>query len=122
MTIVRSLVCGEGGSWEWSEEVALGEGCQTRFWGRGCDEALFSEKKGFSVKRGQAIQCQFALRIAGPSKLLRLFSASKVTLFVGRFMTVKLESAQALSRQTSCCHVHRGCETFGIVCNGAGSA
>ena len=24
--------------------------------GRGCDEALFSEKKGFSVKRGEAIQ------------------------------------------------------------------
>ena len=29
---------------------------QSRFWGRGCDEALFSEKKGFSVKRGEAIQ------------------------------------------------------------------
>ena len=29
---------------------------QSRFWGRGCDEAIFSEKKGFSVKRGQAIQ------------------------------------------------------------------
>ena len=26
------------------------------FLGRGCDEALFSEKKGFSVKRGEAIQ------------------------------------------------------------------
>ena len=25
---------------------------QSRFWGRGCDEAFFSEKKGFSVKRG----------------------------------------------------------------------
>ena len=24
--------------------------------GRECDEALFSEKKGFSVKRGEAIQ------------------------------------------------------------------
>ena len=30
--------------------------CQSRFLGRGCDEALFSEKKGFSVKRGEAIQ------------------------------------------------------------------
>ena len=29
---------------------------QCRFLGRGCDEALFSEKKGFSVKRGEAIQ------------------------------------------------------------------
>ena len=28
----------------------------SRFLGRGCDEALFSEKKGFSVKRGEAIQ------------------------------------------------------------------
>ena len=33
-------------------------GCKIRgdFLGRGCDEALFSEKKGFSVKRGEAIQ------------------------------------------------------------------
>ena len=30
--------------------------CLSRFLGRGCDEALFSEKKGFSVKRGEAIQ------------------------------------------------------------------
>ena len=29
---------------------------QSRFLGRGCDEALFSERKGFSVKRGEAIQ------------------------------------------------------------------
>ena len=29
---------------------------QSRFLGRGCDEALFSEKKRFSVKRGEAIQ------------------------------------------------------------------
>ena len=29
---------------------------QSRFLGRGCDEALFSEEKGFSVKRGEAIQ------------------------------------------------------------------
>ena len=30
---------------------------RSRFWGRGCDEALFSEeKKGFSVKSGEAIQ------------------------------------------------------------------
>ena len=29
---------------------------QSRFLGRGCDEALFSEKKGLSVKRGEAIQ------------------------------------------------------------------
>ena len=29
---------------------------QSQFLGRGCDEAIFSEKKGFSVKRGQAIQ------------------------------------------------------------------
>ena len=29
---------------------------QSRFLGRGCDEILFSEKKGFSVKRGEAIQ------------------------------------------------------------------
>ena len=29
---------------------------QSRFLGRGCDETLFSEKKGFSVKRGEAIQ------------------------------------------------------------------
>ena len=28
----------------------------SRFLGRGCDEALFSEKKGFSVTRGEAIQ------------------------------------------------------------------
>ena len=28
----------------------------SRFLGRGCDEALFSEKKGFSVKRGEAVQ------------------------------------------------------------------
>ena len=28
----------------------------SRFLGRGCDEALFSEKKGFSVKLGKAIQ------------------------------------------------------------------
>ena len=26
---------------------------RSRFWGRGCDEALFSEKKGFSLKRGE---------------------------------------------------------------------
>ena len=78
MKIVRSLVCGERGSWEWSEEVALGEG----------EEGEVDQK----------------------------------ALVVGRFMTVKLESAQALSCQTSCCHVHRGCKTFGIVCNGAGSA
>ena len=30
--------------------------CLSRFLGRGCDEALFSEKKGFSMKRGEAIQ------------------------------------------------------------------
>ena len=30
--------------------------CQSRFLGRGCDEAIFSEKKGFSVTRGEAIQ------------------------------------------------------------------
>ena len=29
---------------------------QSRFLGRGCDETLFSEKKRFSVKRGEAIQ------------------------------------------------------------------
>ena len=29
--------------------------------GRGCDEALFSEKKGFSLKRGEAIQWMGAL-------------------------------------------------------------
>ena len=29
---------------------------QSRFLGRGCDEALFSEQKGFSLKRGEAIQ------------------------------------------------------------------
>ena len=29
---------------------------QSRFLGRGCDEALFSKKKGFSVKRREAIQ------------------------------------------------------------------
>ena len=29
---------------------------QSRSLGRGCDEALFSEKKVFSVKRGEAIQ------------------------------------------------------------------
>ena len=29
---------------------------QSRFLGRGCDEALFSERKGFSVKSGEAIQ------------------------------------------------------------------
>ena len=29
---------------------------QSRFLGRGCDEELFSEKKGFSVKREEAIQ------------------------------------------------------------------
>ena len=34
-----------------SVESALGLS-QSRFWGRGCDEALFSEKRGFSVKRG----------------------------------------------------------------------
>ena len=28
---------------------------QSRFLGGGCDETLFSEKKGFSVKRGKAI-------------------------------------------------------------------
>ena len=27
-----------------------------RFWGRGCDEALFSEKRGFQWNRGEAIQ------------------------------------------------------------------
>ena len=31
-------------------------GYQKRCLGRGCDEALFSEKKGFSLKRGEAIQ------------------------------------------------------------------
>ena len=36
--------------------VRFSDGCQSRFLGRGCDEALFSEKKGFSVKRGEAIQ------------------------------------------------------------------
>ena len=30
--------------------------CQSPFLGRGYDEALFTEKKGFSVKRGEAIQ------------------------------------------------------------------
>ena len=34
----------------------LQEEIQSRFLGRGCDEELFSEKKGFSVKRGEAIQ------------------------------------------------------------------
>ena len=29
---------------------------QSRFLGRGCDEALFSEQKDVSVKRGEAIQ------------------------------------------------------------------
>ena len=29
---------------------------QSRFLGRGCDEAVFTEKKGFRVKRGEAIQ------------------------------------------------------------------
>ena len=40
--------------------VGLGEALlpsyQSRFLGRGCDEAHFSEKKGFSVERGEAIQ------------------------------------------------------------------
>ena len=38
--------------------IAFGafEFIQSRFWGRGCDEALFSEKKGFSVERGEPIQ------------------------------------------------------------------
>ena len=36
--------------------VAKSENFRSRFLGRGCDEALFSEKKGFSVKRGEAIQ------------------------------------------------------------------
>ena len=35
---------------------AFGTSVLSRFWGRGCDEALFSEEKGFSVKRGEAIQ------------------------------------------------------------------
>ena len=34
----------------------MGANHQSRFLGRGCDEALFSEKKGFSVKGGEAIQ------------------------------------------------------------------
>ena len=38
------------------KKIVHKETCQSRFWGRGCDEALFSENKGFSVKRGQAIQ------------------------------------------------------------------
>ena len=29
---------------------------QSRCWERGCDEALFSGKTGFSVKRGEEIQ------------------------------------------------------------------
>ena len=29
---------------------------QSQFLGRGCDEALFTEKRGFSAKRGEAIQ------------------------------------------------------------------
>ena len=29
---------------------------QSRFLGRGCDEALSAKQKGFSVKRGEAIQ------------------------------------------------------------------
>ena len=36
--------------------ASCGEGNQSRFLGRGCDEALFSENGGFSVKRGEAIQ------------------------------------------------------------------
>ena len=41
----------------WSEWLAcLSGGAQSRLLGRGCDEALFSEKMGFSVKRGEAIQ------------------------------------------------------------------
>ena len=32
------------------------EGITSRFLGRGCDEALLSAEKGFSVKRGEAIQ------------------------------------------------------------------
>ena len=37
--------------------VGLRKQIQSRFLGRGCDEALFSvKKKGFSVKRGGAIQ------------------------------------------------------------------
>ena len=40
---------------EWSKG-GLGSPIRTWFLGRGCNEALFSEKKGFSVKRGEAIQ------------------------------------------------------------------
>ena len=36
--------------------VGWEEGGRSRFLGRGCNEALFSERKGFSVKRGEAIQ------------------------------------------------------------------
>ena len=32
-------------------DILKGASYQSRFLGRGCDEALFSEKKGFSVKR-----------------------------------------------------------------------
>ena len=37
-------------------EASAGSGRQGRFSVRGCDKAIFSEKKGFSVKRGEAIQ------------------------------------------------------------------
>ena len=36
--------------------VYLGVLFRADFLERGCDEALLSEKKGFSVKRGEAIQ------------------------------------------------------------------
>ena len=41
---------------QWPSKFSESFIVQSRFLGRGCDEALFSEKKGFSVKRGEAIQ------------------------------------------------------------------
>ena len=42
--------------WGFGNQTLCGAGpIQSRFLGRGCDEALFSEKKGFSVKRGEAV-------------------------------------------------------------------
>ena len=34
------------------EDTSFGNHVQSRFLGRGCDEALFSEKRGFSEKGG----------------------------------------------------------------------
>ena len=60
-TVISTLLChgyacDSGLRFRWPSASSNGETRSMSISDQGCDEALFSEEKGFSVKRGEAIQ------------------------------------------------------------------